>query len=122
MRNLLFIAIVVLAGTSGELAMTRAMKRIGEVHHFTPRAILGVIGRAFRQGWMWLGFGLMALSFFALLALLSWADVSFVVPATALSYVVGALGARFFLGERVSGLRWLGVFLVCVGVALVWAG
>ena len=122
MRNLLFIAIVVLAGTSGELAMTRAMKRIGEVHHFTPRAILGVIGRAFRQGWMWLGFGLMALSFFALLALLSWADVSFVVPATALSYAVGALGARFFLGERVSGLRWLGVFLVCVGVALVWAG
>ena len=121
-RNALFIAIDVLAGTSGELAMTRAMKNIGEVHHFTPRAILAVMGRAFRQGWMWIGFALMALSFLALLALLSWADVSFVVPATALSYVVGALGARFFLGERVSGLRWLGVLLVCAGVALVWAG
>lgn len=122
MRNALFIAIVVLTGTGGELAMTRAMKQIGEVHHFTPRAILGVIGRAFRLGWMWTGFALMTLSFFALLALLSWADVSFVVPATALSYAVGAFGAKFLLGERVNTTRWIGVFLVCAGVALVWAG
>jgi drug/metabolite transporter (DMT)-like permease len=122
MRNALFIAIVVLTGTGGELAMTHAMKQIGEVHHFTPRAILRVIGRAFRLGWMWIGFGLMVLSFFALLALLSWADVSFVVPATALSYAVGAFGAKFLLGERVNTTRWIGVFLVCIGVALVWAG
>jgi drug/metabolite transporter (DMT)-like permease len=122
MRNALFVAIVVLASTAGEMAVSRAMKQIGEVHHFTPRAILSVIGRAFRLGWMWLGFALMALSFFALLALLSWADVSFAVPATALSYAVGAFGAKFFLGERVTGLRWAGVVLVCLGVALVWAG
>ena len=122
MRNALFVAIVVLTGTSGELCMSHAMKQLGEVHVFTPRAIFSVIGRAFRLGWMWLGFGLMALSFFALLALLSWADVSFAVPATALSYVVGALGARFFLGEHVNRKRWIGVLLVCVGVALVWAG
>lgn len=122
MRNALFVAIVVLTGTSGELCMSHAMKQLGEVHVFTPRAIFSVIGRAFRLGWMWLGFGLMALSFFALLALLSWADVSFAVPATALSYVVGALGAKFFLGEHVNRKRWIGVLLVCVGVALVWAG
>jgi drug/metabolite transporter (DMT)-like permease len=122
MRNALFVAIVVLSGTSGELCMSHAMKQLGEVHVFTPRAIFSVIGRAFRLGWMWLGFGLMALSFFALLALLSWADVSFAVPATALSYVVGALGAKFFLGEHVNRKRWIGVLLVCVGVALVWAG
>jgi len=122
MRNALFIAIVVLTGTGGELAVTRAMKQIGEVHHFTPRAVLGVIARAFRLGWMWIGFGLMTLSFFALLAMLSWEDVSFVVPATALSYAVGAFGAKFFLGERVNTARWVGVALVCIGVALVWAG
>jgi drug/metabolite transporter (DMT)-like permease len=122
MRNALFIAIVVLTGTGGELAVTRAMKQIGEVHHFTPRAIFAVIGRAFRLAWMWFGFGLMTLSFLALLALLSWADVSFVVPATALSYVVGAFGAKFLLGERVNAKRWIGVVLVCVGVGLVWAG
>jgi drug/metabolite transporter (DMT)-like permease len=45
-----------------------------------------------------------------------------VVPATALSYAVGTLGARFVLGERVTLVRWAGVALVCAGVALAWAG
>jgi len=121
-RTAVFLAVVVFASTGGEIAVTHAMKKIGEVHDFSPRAILGVIGRAFRQGWMWFGFALMAVSFFALLALLSWENVSFVIPATALSYAVGALGAKFLLGERVSWMRWAGVLLVCLGVALVWAG
>jgi drug/metabolite transporter (DMT)-like permease len=51
--------------------------------------------------------------------LLSFEAVSFVVPVTALSYLVGALGGTFFLGERVSRQRWLGIMLVCIGVALV---
>jgi uncharacterized membrane protein len=46
--------------------------------------------------------------------------VSFVVPVTALSYAAGAFGALLFLHERISAQRWLGVFLVCVGVTLVW--
>jgi drug/metabolite transporter (DMT)-like permease len=44
------------------------------------------------------------------------------VPATALSYAAGAYGSRVFLGERITHLRWVGVLLVCVGVALVWQG
>lgn len=121
-RNALFLAIVVLTSTGGEMAVSHAMKRIGEVHDFRPRAILGVVARAFRLGWMWFGFALMAVSFFSLLAMLSWADVSFVIPATALSYAVGALGAKLLLGEQVSRIRWAGVLLVCFGVALVFAG
>jgi bacterial/archaeal transporter family protein len=54
-----------------------------------------------------------------LLALLSWADVSIVVPATALSYVTAALGAKYLLHEDIAPLRWVGVFLVCAGVALL---
>lgn len=122
MRTALFLGIIVLASTGGDICVTHTMKRIGEVHHFHPRAILGVVGRAFRTGWMWLGIGLMAVSFFSLLAVLSWENVSFVIPATAFSYVVGALGAQFILGEQVSRTRWAGVLLVCIGVALVWAG
>lgn len=57
-----------------------------------------------------------------MLALLSWENVSFVVPSTALSYAVGALGAKFLLGEKINGMRWAGVLLVCIGVCLVWAG
>ncbi len=122
MRTLAFVALVVFAGTGGELAVTHAMKEIGEVKDFAPRAVLGILGRALLLGWMWIGIALLTLSFFCFLALLSWEDVSFVVPVTALSYVVGALGAKFFLGERVTPVRWAGVLLVCLGVALVWAG
>jgi drug/metabolite transporter (DMT)-like permease len=71
---------------------------------------------------MWFGVGMMAIGFFSLLAVLSFENVSFVVPVTALSYVVGALGGRFFLGERVSLQRWTGILLVCAGVTLVLIG
>jgi len=116
------LCIVVLAGTAGEIAVTRAMKQIGEVRQFHPRALIGVLGRTLRIGWMWLGLALLAMAFFSLLTLLSWENVSFVVPLTALSYVVGALMAKIFLGEEVDLLRWMGVLLVVVGVVLVWVG
>lgn len=118
-RTALFIAIVVLAGQLGDLSLSRAMKTVGEVRRFTPSNLLRVIGQAFRTRWMWIGIGLMAVAFFSLLALLSWANVSLVVPATAASYLVGAMGAQFLLGERVNRERWAGVIIVCIGVALV---
>ena len=65
---------------------------------------------------------MMALAFFSLLAVLSIENVSFVVPVTALNYAAGALGGKFFLGERVTPRRWAGVLLVCIGVTLVWLG
>lgn len=122
MRNFLFVFVIVLAGTFGEMAVGLAMKKVGEVTRFTPREIASVVLRALLFRWMWFGLGLMALAFFSLLMLLSWADVSFVVPVTALSYVIAAVGAKFFLGEQVNANRWLGVMFVCLGVALVWAG
>jgi uncharacterized membrane protein len=122
MRVWLLLGIVVMAGTGGEISVTRAMKQIGEVRQFHPRALLGVLGRAMRIGWMWLGLGLLAMAFFSLLALLSWENVSYVVPLTALSYVVGALMAKIFLGEKVDLVRWVGVLLVVVGVVLVAVG
>jgi drug/metabolite transporter (DMT)-like permease len=121
-RTALFLAIVVLAGTGGEMAVSRAMKQIGEVRCFAPRNLLSVLRSVSRLRWLWIGIALMASAFFAFLALLSWASVSFVVPLTASSYPVGALGARFLLGERVTRLRWAGVMLVCGGVVLACAG
>lgn len=117
----LFFCIIVV-GTVGELYMTRAMKSIGEVKAFTPLALLRVVGRAFRLGWMWVGFLMMTLAYFALLGMLARANVSFVIPVTALSYVVGAIGGRWFLGEGVTHQRWIGVLLVCAGVVLVYLG
>lgn len=122
LRNAISLGIIIFAGTGGELAVTRTMKGVGEVRSFTPANLFRVMLRAFRSGWMWLGLALMALSFFSLLMLLSWENVSFVVPVTALSYVLGAFGGKFILGERIEARRWIGVALVCVGVLLVCVG
>lgn len=119
MEGVLLLLIVV-AGTCGELCTSRAMKNLGEVHDFSPRGLARFVWAAAREGWMWFGILLSALAFGALLAMLSIQDVSFVVPVTALSYAVGAAGARLLLGEHISRERWLGIAVVCLGVALVW--
>ena len=111
--------IIIVAGTGGELCVTRAMKDIGEVHDFRPAALLRFMRRAFLVGWMWIGIAMMTLAFFALLATLSFENVSFVVPVTALSYGAGAVGAMLFLRERISLQRWVGVLIVCAGVTIV---
>jgi len=118
----IFFFFIVVFGTTGEIFMSRAMKETGEVKDFRPAALIEAIFRALRVRWMWFGVGMMAIGFFSLLAVLSFENVSFVVPVTALSYVVGALGGRFFLGERVSLQRWTGILLVCAGVTLVLIG
>jgi drug/metabolite transporter (DMT)-like permease len=119
LRLAIFIAIVVIAGTAGDLAVSHTMKKVGHVEVLDPASVFRFLVRGFRMGWMWIGIALMAISFFSLLALLSWADVTVVVPATALSYVAGAFGARFLLHERVAPLRWAGALLVCLGVAIL---
>ncbi len=122
MLEVIFFSLIVVAGTAGELCISRAMKEIGEVHDFRPVAIVKFVFRALRVKWTWIGVGLMAIGFFSLLGILAFENVSFVVPVTALSYVAGAFGGMFFLGERVNSRRWLGIALVCVGVTLVVLG
>lgn len=120
MLELIFLLLIIGAGTGGELCISHAMKALGEVHDFRPAALLRFAWRAARVGWMWVGIGLMTLAFFSLLAMLSMENVSFVVPVTALSYAAGAVGAAVFLREKISAQRWLGVLVVCLGVTLVW--
>jgi drug/metabolite transporter (DMT)-like permease len=98
------------------------MKEAGEVHDFRPAALLRVAARVARIKWIWIGLVLMTVGFFALLGILSVENVSFVVPVTALSYVVGGLGGMLFLGERLNRSRWAGILLVCLGVTLVILG
>jgi len=120
--EIILLLLIVVAGTGGELCVTRAMKTLGEVTDFRPASLIRAVLGALRIGWMWAGLLLMALAFFALLGALSLENVSFVVPVTALSYGAGTLGGKVFLGERVTPRRWAGVLLVCAGVALVFIG
>jgi drug/metabolite transporter (DMT)-like permease len=119
MRTAITLVVLILAGTGGDLALAHAMKRLGEVQSFKPAAILHFLGRAFRERWMWIGIAQLTLAFCSLLALLSWEAMSFVIPANALSYVTGAIGGKYFLGEQLTPLRWVGIGLVSIGVALV---
>ncbi len=120
MRTALILGLVVVTGTGGEICLTHAMKQLGEVHDFRPRAIAAFVMRALRAGWLWVSVLLMAVSFFAFLAMLSWFPVSFVIPATSLAYVAGAFGAKLFLNERLNATRWAGILLICCGVAMAW--
>jgi drug/metabolite transporter (DMT)-like permease len=122
LRQLILFSLIVIAGTGGELCVSRAMKAVGEARSLRPSDIFELILRALRVPWMWLGVGMMALGFFALLAALSVFNVSFVVPVTALSYAAGAFGSATFLGEHVNRQRWFGVLLVAIGVTLVCLG
>ena len=122
MRTALCLVLIVLGTSGGEVSVSHAMKKVGEVRSFAVKSLLGFLRRALRQPWFWLGIGLLALNFFALLALLSWENVSLAIPATAFSYVTGALAARFLLGEHVTPLRWAGILLVSAGVTLVTLG
>lgn len=120
MRELTLLFLVVVGGTSGELCISHAMKRVEVITGFDPSSLSRFFRRAIRVPSMWFGIALMTVAFFSLLAMLSVQEVSFVVPVTALSYLTGAIGASTFLGERISQERWLGLALVCLGVTIVW--
>ena len=120
MLEIALLFLIVVSGTAGELCVSRAMKSVGEVHDFRPRSILRFVLQSLRLRWMWLGIALMGLGFFSLLAILSFQEVSFVVPVSALSYAAGAFGAKAFLGERINRNRWVGIAVVCIGVTIVW--
>jgi uncharacterized membrane protein len=119
LREFLLFTVIVVAGTGGELCVARAMKGVGSSLSFHPAQIARVVLRGIRQPFMWAGVALMALAFFSLLGALATYNVSFVVPVTALSYVLGAFGGAFLLREQVSVSRWMGVLLVAIGVTVV---
>ena len=119
LKVVLLLVFFICCSTGGEIAMTHGMKQVGEPESFHPRALLRFLGLAIRSGWIWLALPLLAGSFYSLLILLSWAPLSVVIPASAFNYVVGTIGAKYLLKEQVSPKRWMGVVMVCLGVALV---
>ena len=114
---------VVLASTTGDVLLSRAMKQVGDVGDLWRRAgLLTVAGRVLRNPSFLLGILAMALAFYSLLFALSWGDVSLVAPASAsLTFVANAIAAKIFLHERVDHRRWMAALLVAGGVLLLAA-
>ena len=117
------IAAIVLASTTGDVLLSRAMKQVGDVGQlWRQHGLLTVAGRILRNPNFLLGLTAMAAAFYSLLFALTWADVSLVAPASAsLTFVSNAIAANFFLHEKVDHFRWVAAILVACGVILLAA-
>jgi uncharacterized membrane protein len=115
------IGMLVMASSSGDVLLSAAMKRIGDLDQIRmAKGLLGVIGHVVREKLFLLGLCCLIFSFFCLLTALSWGDASLVAPASAsLTYICSAIMAKFLLHENVDRRRWLAAALVCVGVLLL---
>src|SRR5579871_875782 len=114
-----WIGIIVAATTAGEVLQAKGMRSHGEIRDFRPNA-LGRAMAVLAQNRFVIGSVVaMAVSFFAYMGLLTIADLSFAVPATAVTYVLETILAKYVLKEQVNWLRWAGASLVVFGVALV---
>jgi ceramide glucosyltransferase len=119
MLTAVMVLMVVFTDAAGDVLLTRGMKQVGDVSAVKRLKIPATIKRIVGNPNILLGVASQTVSFFSFLTVLSWANLSFVVPATAIVYAVTVVGARFFLKERIDPVRWAGTLLVCLGVALV---
>lgn len=117
--NWLLVGVIVAATTVADVLKALGMKCHGEIHDFRPGALGRALALLARNKLIIGSFAAMAVSFFAFMALVSVSDLSFAVPATAASYVLETLLARYLLKEHLGWGRWLGAFLVACGVALL---
>jgi drug/metabolite transporter (DMT)-like permease len=113
------VAVLIVLNSAGNFFFGLGMERIGAIHGWSIAALHSAFVAVFSSGWIWLGIVSMLLFLAAFMMVLSWADFTYVLPATASMYVVVPLLSHLVLGERVTGLRWMGVALICVGVAFV---
>jgi len=117
-RKYLVLAGITVFSTVGDSLLARGMKDVGSISlHNLSGLLLAVL-----NPWVAAGI-LLLLAFFACyMSALSWADLTYVLPATSLAYVLVALIGHFRLQEEISPTRWLGIALIAAGVGFVAAG
>jgi drug/metabolite transporter (DMT)-like permease len=118
-KTFFLIMIMVLAGPLGNTLLGKGMRQIGEVAAWPPAMLFHTGLRVFASGTIWLGVASLITFFVAYMLVLSWADYSYVQPASSFSYAVVALLGYFLLGESISPVRWVGIAVICMGVFVV---
>ncbi len=117
-RKYLVLAGVTVFAAAGDSMLSHGMKQTGNISlHHLQSVILAV-----RNPWVAVGIVLLLAFFASYMNSLSWADLTYVLPATSLGYVLLALVAKFALHENVSPTRWLGIALISGGVGFVAGG
>ena len=119
LKTYAMLVLVTLFAPAGNVLLGKGMRQIGELHGYSPGAVMAFFRSAFASPWIWLGIACLLMFLVSYMILLSWADYSFVMPVSAITYGVAALMGHWLLGEIVTPQRWLGVALICFGVALV---
>jgi drug/metabolite transporter (DMT)-like permease len=114
-KTRVFAVIVILSNALGNFALAWGMR------HRTTLSALDYVTAIFSP-WVLLGTSLLILWLLSRMALLSWADLSYVLPVTSLGYVANAIMGRLFLNEQISGVRWAGTLLIVAGTMLVGWG
>jgi uncharacterized membrane protein len=108
--------VVILSNVLGNFAVSLGMK--AQTVAAASTGLMPYI-RSFFSPLVLLGVSLLILWMLSRMALMSWADLSFVLPITSVGYVITTLMGKFFLDEHVSAQRWAGTLLIMAGIALV---
>ena len=119
LKTFLLVLVAALIGGTGHVMLSKGMKTVGDLTEAPGSLLGGMLARAMSSPWLLLGVTLQATFFVLYLTLLSRANVSQVLPMTALDYVVVAFLAQLLLAEAVTPARWLGIGFIVVGVFLV---
>jgi hypothetical protein len=119
LKTYLLILMLVCFGPIGDLLMSKGMRRVGMAPSWSPSALLHYGAHVFSSPLIWFGTLAMIGFFISYSTVLSWADYSYVQPASALTYGIVALLGKYVLAEKVTPLRWTGIAVVCVGVVII---
>lgn len=118
-KTFVMILIMIIAGPLGNVMLGKGMKTVGDTTITSFSGLVHVVSKVLSTSAIWLGVASLLTFFVANILVLSWADYSFVQPASSMAYGVVALLSIFLLGEAVSPLRWAGIAIICLGVFIV---
>ena len=119
MKTRVALLVVIVASAVGNVFLSKGMKQLGDISQLPPARMALAAVAALLNPWVLAGMVLLTLFFASFLAVLSWADLSYVLPATAPSYLLVAGLSYWLLDEHISAWRWLGIILIVAGVSLV---
>lgn len=119
LKLLLILLVGLVFESTGVVLLKKGMEHIGEMHGYTAAEMFRVFKAGVTNPQIWLGVFFEALFFLCLLILMSRSDISFLWPLTALSFVFATFAAIWFLGEKVSAVRWVGVILIMIGAGFI---
>jgi drug/metabolite transporter (DMT)-like permease len=119
LKTYVLIFFIVLFAPLGNVLLSKGMKRVGSAKNWVPGDTFHVLANIITSGYIWLGIACLLTFFVAYMLVLTWADYSYVQPASSFSYAVVAILGYFLLGEAVPPLRWIGILVICVGVFVV---